>query len=152
MLDWHQREDRPRWWEHFHRLSLSEEELIDDTTAIGGLRYLGRNADQLHEFSFPAGQEHKLAPETKVVNPETAKSAGSVVRVDDGAGRLWIRFSRDFDEPPTALVPSQTVSTQVLRDAIGRLVDTVLNGETLAPYEAGIRLLQCPSTSGDSLR
>jgi predicted RecB family nuclease len=158
MLDWHQREDRPRWWEYFRRLALSEEELIDDTTAIGGLIYRGEvgviKQSQLHEFSFPRGQEHKLTPDTTVMDPRTRERVGVVDSVDDRSGVIVVRNSRPVYDPPRALVPSSDVNTRVLRDAVARMVDWVLEngGEDLGPYDAGLALLRSPLSEGEPLR
>jgi predicted RecB family nuclease len=41
MLEWHRREEKSAWWEYFRLCELSDAELLEDKTALGGLSYLG---------------------------------------------------------------------------------------------------------------
>jgi len=148
MLDWHQREDRPQWWDYFYRLSLSDEELIDDTAAIGGLRFVGvidrSSSSVLHEFAFPTGQEHKLSVGTAVRDPRTQRRCGTVAAIDDRIGKLVTKSRYELEDPPQALVPDTHANTKVLRDAIARMVDWILEApkDERGAFESGVALLQ----------
>ncbi|MGZ5362408.1 MAG: hypothetical protein ACXWF3_12465 [Solirubrobacterales bacterium] len=42
LLDYHRREDRPKWWEYFSRLEKTQEQLVEeDCEAMGGLVEVG---------------------------------------------------------------------------------------------------------------
>jgi uncharacterized protein len=158
MLDWHQREDRPQWWDYFHRLSLSDEELIDDTAAIGGLHYVGvvegNGRSVFQEFLFPIGQEHKLSIDTAVLDPRTQRRCGTVAAVDDRVGRLVIKSRYELDDPPQALVPDTHANTKVLRDAVARMVDWILEApkDERGAFESGVALLQRRPPGAGSVR
>ena len=39
LLDWHRRESKTSWWEHFRLAALTDEDLLDERSAISGLRF-----------------------------------------------------------------------------------------------------------------
>ena len=41
-LDWHGREEKVKWWEFFRMKDCSDEELLDEKTALAGLTLLRR--------------------------------------------------------------------------------------------------------------
>ena len=64
LLEYHRREARPGWWWFFERRDqMTDEELLDDAEAIGGLAPVGAPvADKrsfMHTLAFPP-QQHKL--------------------------------------------------------------------------------------------
>ncbi|PWT89450.1 MAG: nuclease, partial [Acidobacteria bacterium] len=42
MLEWHRREDKVSWWEYFRLNDLTDEELMDERSAISGLQFSKR--------------------------------------------------------------------------------------------------------------
>src|SRR4029453_15025489 len=82
LLYYHQREAKSQWWEWFHHLSLDEDELIEDTDTLGGMRPLGEPVEDgkslVYTFTFPA-QETKIRESG--VDPGTEKTCE--VHVDD---------------------------------------------------------------------
>ena len=42
MLEWHRREDKSVWWEYFRLRDLTEEEMLDERSAIAGLHFFER--------------------------------------------------------------------------------------------------------------
>ncbi len=64
LIGWHRREGRPEWWDYFRRAELSDDELVDDGTAIGRvgppvqvgerLSKAGRTTSKLWRYEFPA--------------------------------------------------------------------------------------------------
>ena len=61
LLEWHAREDKSAWWEFFERRDLSDQEIVDDMKALGGITYEGEigpiKKSKIHRYRFPA-QEH----------------------------------------------------------------------------------------------
>ncbi|WP_338053298.1 TM0106 family RecB-like putative nuclease [Rhodomicrobium udaipurense] len=59
ILDWHRREDKATWWEHFRLKALSADELIDERVALSGLTYItelpkvGKVRVPTHRYAFP---------------------------------------------------------------------------------------------------
>ncbi len=70
LLEWHKREAKAAWWRYFHLRNLSNEELISEPDAIGGLDGGGIVGEVrrsvLRRFSFPP-QEHGFIEGNKVL-------------------------------------------------------------------------------------
>lgn len=64
-LDFHQREDKPKWWDYFDRLSSGIEELLDDADCLANLqrtnlkpfKFVSGDRNLCYEYQFPAAQE-----------------------------------------------------------------------------------------------
>lgn len=128
-LWWHRREQKSDWWGYYERLKMTDEELINDSESIGGLRYAGLDGPYrqslLHRYTFPP-QEHKLAVGQSPVDPRTRKSAGEVHEIDNVAGWIVLRRGKGSAAPhPAALIPPTPIEDRVLRDAIRRVGEWV---------------------------
>ena len=44
MLDWYRREQKSLWWEYYRLKELSDEDLLEEKTAISMLEYTGKRA------------------------------------------------------------------------------------------------------------
>jgi predicted RecB family nuclease len=134
LLDWHRREDKSAWWSYFARCAMSGEELVEDTEAVGGLVHLGAvrtdKRSTVHAYSFDPGQEHKLDADDKPHDPKTQALAGTIVAIDNDAGRLELKRGPSFDGTPhpTALIPSTPIPTPAMRKALRRIAEAVLDG------------------------
>jgi len=57
MLEWHRREERVIWWEYFRLRDLTDEEMLDERSAIAGLRLMKRlekvNKSYVDRYSYP---------------------------------------------------------------------------------------------------
>jgi uncharacterized protein len=141
LLDYHQREAKPQWWEWFFHLELSDDELVEDGDTIGGLRLAGEpqldKGSLVYPFSFPP-QEHKIDHEA--VDPRTQKSYAVTVDDERGVVRLW-RSKGRADEPlPTGLIPPAPIGDYEQRDAVARFARAYLarsaGPDVSGPYEA----------------
>ncbi|HZS15344.1 MAG TPA: DEAD/DEAH box helicase, partial [Candidatus Dormibacteraeota bacterium] len=127
-------EDKSAWWAYHARREMSEEDLLEDTEALGGLVHLGpvrtEKRSTVHAFAFDPAQEHKLDTGDKPEDPRTGRGAGDVVAIDNDAGRVELKRGPSFDgEPhPTALMPSKPIPTPAMRAALRRVADAVLAG------------------------
>jgi uncharacterized protein len=133
LLDYHRREAKPQWWEWFHHLGLSGEELIEDTDTIGGLELVSQQAVRHsieYTLSFPA-QEHKIGGDG--VDPATGKHY--TVAVDDERGLVTLRRrkSRAGEPLPRALIPGQPVPDAEQRAAVLRFARSTLAGDGRYP-------------------
>src|SRR5438046_6233218 len=63
LLEWHRREDKSMWWEYYRLCSLTDDELIEDKNALGGLVYVGvaeeTKTAYIHRYEFPV-QDHSI--------------------------------------------------------------------------------------------
>jgi uncharacterized protein len=130
LLQWHRREDKAEWWHYFYLRALSDEELVDEADAIGGLTLIGPVGEpdgraQLYRYSFDPSQEYKIAVGDKPDDPR-AKAAGEVKALDAEAGTIDLRRQLTWDTPhPTALVPTGPIETVQQRNALMRLGEWV---------------------------
>jgi uncharacterized protein len=149
LVDYHQREQRPQWWEWFRWPQLDDEELVRDRTAIGGLAWDGEAPEvesQSHAYrmTFPP-QEHKIEHEGWSPDPvgESGKRPSFRTRVDDDHGIVTILRSKGRkDEPlPRGLTPRKPIEDWVKRDALLRFVRSYADGDR-PHYPAAVALLE----------
>jgi predicted RecB family nuclease len=122
MLEWHRREEKSSWWEYFRLCDLSDDELIEDRTALGGLVYDGEHGREkksiIHRYRFPR-QEHAIEPGRGVRDPRTGGSPGTVVGIDDREQHVLIKRGCLSQVPhPTGLIPFEIVDSGVLRGSL----------------------------------
>ena len=86
LLDWHRREDKSAWWEFFRLADLDEEQLLNERTGIGGLRFIealpleGRARTPTHRYTF-ARQETTVSRGSDLYIPDGDR-LGSVTAID----------------------------------------------------------------------
>ncbi len=148
MLDWHRREAKPEWWNHYARLRLSDGELADDRECIGGLRFVGEvgtvKQSTVCRYEFEP-QDHKFSVGSNPHDPTTGKGAGEVVMIDDVEGRIDLRRGPRLmaGAHPRSLIPPTPISSGPLESAIGRLAEHVITHGLRGPgpYRAARDLL-----------
>jgi uncharacterized protein len=159
MLEWHRREEKSSWWEYFRLCELSDDELIEDKKAIGGLVYDGEAGYEkrsiIHRYSFPP-QEHAIDRARAVHDPRTQKSAGQLITVDDRERFVYLkRAATSQVSHPTALIPLDIIDSSVLRDSLLRLGTWVADHGIVArgPFRAARDLLlrRLPRLRGTNL-
>jgi predicted RecB family nuclease len=135
LLDWHRREDKASWWAYFGRREMSDEELVDDSEAIGSLTHLGavhqEKKSTVHRYVFDPSQEHKLDVGDSPHDPRDAKpmrACGEIVGIDQDNGTIELKRGPSFAgrEHPTALIPPSPISTTPVRVALRRVAQSVL--------------------------
>jgi predicted RecB family nuclease len=124
LLDWHRRESLPEWWEYFSRLAKSDEELVQDSAAVGELS--GAVAVRVEKQStvwrmtFPP-QDTKVSLDDTPLDPRTEKAAGRIVGIDPEQGWLELKLGTTRGAPVcTSLVPERPLQD---RDQRARLRD-----------------------------
>jgi predicted RecB family nuclease len=125
LLEWHRREDKSAWWEYFRLCELTDQELQEDRSALGGLVYVDVVGETtrsfIHRYRFPL-QDHAIKPERAVHDPRTQDSAGTVVAIDERALTIDIKRVKSSTVPhPTALIPHDIINAKVLRESLLQL-------------------------------
>ncbi len=143
LLAWHRREDKSAWWRYFELMRLTDEELIEQRDALGGLRLEGEprpdKRSLVYRYRFPE-QEHDIQPGTDVFDPATGEPPGTVAGVNNVEG--WIELKRGpkrANAPhPRSLVPREIVGTPEQRESLLRVGEWVAgNGiDADGPYRA----------------
>jgi predicted RecB family nuclease len=136
MLEWHRREEKSSWWEYFRLCALSDDELQEDKSALGGLVFIGEvtriKRSIVYRYSFPP-QDHALDRALEVRDPKTGSNAG-MFGIDDRNRTIDLKRSAASSPPhPTALVPFDIVDSTVLRDSIVRIASWVADHGITGP-------------------
>jgi predicted RecB family nuclease len=129
MLEWHRREEKSAWWEYFRLCALSDDELQEDKSALGGLVCLGEvgriKRSKIHRHTFPP-QDHAIDRALEVHDPRTGKNAGECVAINERNRTIDLKRGASSSVPhPTALVPFDIVDSTVLSDSVFRIASWV---------------------------
>jgi predicted RecB family nuclease len=141
-LEHHRRESKSTWWRYYNWLGMSDEELIEDGSALGGLEYVKivgeEKRSDIHRYRFPP-QEHELKPGMDTRDPATENSAGQIVALSEADGTLDLKRAKGSDTPhPQALIPFEYVNDEVLQASLLRI------GRAVAEHGLA-RTVPCPS-------
>jgi predicted RecB family nuclease len=146
LLDWHRREVKSEWWEFYRLGALSDEELLDERSALSGLRFVerlgvqrniptDRYAFEKQETDIRAGEE-LCAKEEKI---------GEAVAIDLAARLVDIKKTKKTAEIHPAAVYAKEIGpgTDVLADVLYRIGEWVVSSGIDAPgsYRAARDLL-----------
>jgi uncharacterized protein len=125
LLEWHRREDKSAWWNYFRLCDLSDQELIEDRSALGGLVYVGEvervKKSIVHRYQFPQ-QDYAINRAMTVHDPGTKDPAGEFYRIDQANRTIDLKRGVNSKVPhPTALIPYEIVQTKVQRESLLQL-------------------------------
>ena len=153
LLDWHRREAKPAWWRYFYVRTLSDDELIGEPDAIGGLEG-GSIVDHVkrsvvYRFSFPP-QEHRFAEGGTAFDSITSRG-WSILALDDRHGVIDLKIGRDYSGPlPAALVEGGPIGTKELAERLRDLGERVVGNGVSGRDAATALLLRLRPTSADA--
>ena len=155
LLDWHRRELKADWWEFYRLGDLSDEDLLDERSALSGLQFVERLGIQRNiptdRYAFEKQEAQVRAGDELCVRGE---AFGNVLGIDIAARTVDIKKKKKSAEvhPGAAYVKDIGPSTDVLAEALYRIGASVgANGiDGPGPYRAGRDLLlrRAPRLSG----
>jgi predicted RecB family nuclease len=160
IVDWHRRENKAVWWEHFRLADLGAEGLLDERAGLAGLEFVcaaagGTVRAPIHRYRFPP-QETELRGGEKLRN-RGGEQFGAVDAVS--LDERWVDIKKRMDTAtihPDAVYAHNVIGTEVLADSLVRLGEYVAgNGiEGDGPYQAARDLLlrAAPRIGGESIR
>lgn len=159
ILDWHRREEKALWWEHFRLAALAADDLLDERPGLAGLEFIGTFGGTakapIHRYSFPP-------QETELRGDEDLRNCGGnkfgklhAISLDE----RWVDVKKRQDTAtlhPAAVYAHTIIDTKVLAESLFRLGDYVAaNGiEGDGPYQAArdILLRTPPRLGGEAIR
>jgi hypothetical protein len=177
LLDWHEREAKPEWWQYFERKSkLEVADFIEDSDCIGGLTRVGLNevnGKTVVVYEFPREQEYKLRDgDDKLVCPtrlcsdahgalpvyKKGNRKGLPKEMLSGIGIVWIdgdkgRLALNLDPTsadPTVLMPDHPILVDQIQEALQRIAMVALSdveGDSSPEFSAAFSLLEGRSPS-----
>jgi uncharacterized protein len=113
LLDWHWRESKQTWWEHFRARELPPAERREDRSALGELTFAGvvgkEKKSQICRYEFPE-QEHALKSGSDAFDPQTEKSAGEILALGDTF--VHLKRGPSMAVHPSALIAGGPLNTK----------------------------------------
>jgi uncharacterized protein len=159
ILDWHRRENKSAWWEHFRLADLSPEDLLEERAGLSGLTYIGPAGGTarapVHRYSFPP-QETELRGGEDLRNWGGEKF-GSVQSISFDDFTVEIKKRQDSVAiHPEAVYAHKVVDADELAESLVRLGEHVADHglQGAGPYEAARDLLlrKAPQIGGEAIR
>ncbi|MEI7759479.1 MAG: TM0106 family RecB-like putative nuclease [Thermoleophilia bacterium] len=129
LLDYHRRERKPVYWALFDKADFTEEQLLEDSTAIAGLERAGKPRPEkrsvVYTFTYPA-QEQKVSD--KPYDHATLRSAGKLISHDRDARSLELKRGPSLEGTPLpqALLPGGPYQTRAQESALERIGRSLL--------------------------
>jgi len=123
MLEFHRREEKAPWWEYYRLRGLNDEELLEERSAISGLKFVkrlkGTEKCPIHRYQFPA-QETQIHTGDEL---ETSKAkCGDVADIDIAAGTVDIKKTGAMaGTHPTSVFSHTVISGGALTESLFRL-------------------------------
>jgi uncharacterized protein len=159
LLDWHRRESKADWWEYFRLKDLTDEDLLDERSAISGLEFVG-TVEVLRKIPTDRYRFEKQETDIRAgdVVCERGEKVGEIIEIDVATRTVDIKKTKKTAEvhPMSVFVDARGPKNDVLADALYRLGAWVsTNGvDSLGPHKAALDLLlrRAPSlTDGNEL-
>jgi len=151
LLQYHERERRPAWWEFFDLLAAYADDpgvAVENTSSIGDLIAV-EETDEGTILEFPP-QDHKVEP-GYITDLATGSPGGKIVRIDDEHGRLVWKATKKGMTPPRGVVLFKDVGAEpMVRSLLGVAERLLGSGGANVPDEAVFDLLlaRAPRLSG----
>jgi predicted RecB family nuclease len=158
LLTFHRREDKAAWWDFFRVADLTDEERLEERSAITGLSFVetlpakGRERMPRHRYRFPP-QECTIGEDGKVYATKDLQ-LGTVVGIDRAAGVVDIKKTGEAKAlHPSSLFANEVISGAMLGDSLERLGQWVaengLDADGLHRATRDLLLGLPPRISGD---
>lgn len=145
-LEYHNREEKPRWWDLFSLRDKFTDELITHNDCLAGLEQIDTatptKQSLIFSYHFPE-QDHKLKVGISVVDTATSDTIGVIDELDEDKRIVRIKRGKNKQQLPETLsicLPGP-VSSQLLRRSIYRYADYFLNTPSSAQSLAITELL-----------
>jgi uncharacterized protein len=124
MLEWHRREEKASWWEYFRLLSLTDEDLLEEKTALSRLEFVERIGGTprcpVDRYRY-ARQDTDIREDDKV-HTKDIDGLGTVQAINLVTQNIDIKKSRKAaDIHPSAVFAHAVVRSKVLSDSLSRL-------------------------------
>jgi uncharacterized protein len=159
LLEFHRRDDKPKWWRYFHlSRDLSDEELFEEPDAVAGLTFEGTGEQvkksTIYRYRFPA-QEHGFSDGDSGEDPRSG-NRWKIYEINDATGVVSIlRGPSKLDEPhPPVLIElgpqhSKKTHAESLRTLAQRVLD-LRNDEWPRSAAFDLLLRRRPNADGKS--
>lgn len=143
LVEFHRREDKPKWWEVYRRREMSDDELVEDLACLGQLQRIEGSEHPIRRstgicYRFDPDQDTKLDEGKDFFLAHDLELKGRIESIDREAGEVLLVFSPRVVEsdgwPPPArvsLIPQEFIPVETLQNAIERQAEEWLEGRPL---------------------
>ena len=134
LLEFHNREAKPQWWNIFDRQNKYESEIIEDVECLGGLKLIGEPQQEkrslVYIYEYPE-QETKLKKGSSIFNTETVEQVGSIIDIDEVKRHVKIKRGMAKEKLPQILSvgPGGPIDSKLLRSAVYRFADKMIQSK-----------------------
>lgn len=140
MLEWHRREDKAPWWEYYRLRELTDEELLDETSALSGLEFVerlpGKGRTPVDRYRFPAQETNIREGDKLHVPTPDGREFGEVVAIDLYAHVVDVKKRGVCaDLNPVSVFEHDTVASKGQAESLLRLGEWVAAHGIDAPGE-----------------
>jgi len=128
LLDFHWREAKSGWWEHYRAVELAPADRLEDRACLADLELVQEvsrvKQSAVYLYQFPE-QEHSLRSTPEPCDPDTGKPPGDVQEI--GARHVKIkRGVRSTAPHPKALIVGKPIDSKPLPESLLALGEAVL--------------------------
>ncbi len=131
LLEFHNREAKPQWWDLFNLQNKLDHELIDYSGCLANMQLQNKKSEKyssIYCYHFPE-QDHKFKVGLSVLNATTLEAVGTITHLDDK--KRTIEIKRGNRQPPLANFLSiclpAPINSATLRDSIYDYADHLLD-------------------------
>lgn len=159
ILDWHRRELKAVWWEHFRLRDVSANDLLEERAGLSGLTFVeaagGTAKAPIHRYSFPAQEtEMRGGEDLRMMGGE---QFGKVEAISLESRTVDIKKRKDTaGVHPAAVYAHKVIGSEVMAEALVRIGEYVADNGMLGdgPFRAARDLLTlaAPRIGGHQLR
>ncbi len=152
LLDFHRRADKPAYWKMFARQEMTEDELLEDAECLAGLHQVGEpvpdKRSRIWTYSYPE-QETKLRSGSSITLISTREGLGELdLDEDRRLARVRRAAAKERLADRIALGPGSPIKTDVIRDALFRFADSLIDGSRKYRACEAILRRDLPSLAG----
>lgn len=129
ILEFHRREDKPKWWHALETQESTEDELFENLDCLYGLVRTTREPilskqSLLYEYQFDVEQPTRIEAGDSCRFVHDVYSTITPQRLDSERGTVWLPVSRTKQPPPEtlSLIRNDMVPSKHLAEAILRIV------------------------------
>ena len=155
LLGFYRREQKPKWWNYFERLSTDPSDLLTDLECLADLQPAGVRPIQegrklpQYPYKFDLSQECKLKKEQAGVVHHDDNISVTMTDIDYDRGIAWFRFGKGTTPPEGfTFVPLDADRSGPLLKGVIRFVERWLDEELSQDAITGFLIKEAPRIKG----
>ena len=156
LLEFHWREAKPVFWRKHAMSEMTDVELIEDQSCLGGLRRIDSEPEKIkrsfdYRYRFEPNQQTKLSVGSKCLFSNLTQTT-EITELDSNNGLLQLKLGPSAPPAPDmlSLIPDEYVSAKTIADAVYRYVSSWSDGNPFSQAIDDLMNRREPKLSGHS--